>query len=182
MNRAFIFFCFAASLAASAQAADSERPNYGRISEKVFPETRDWQAVDSLPSVECATNEELALQVREAEKAFAQTMAARAHLAFESYVADEAVFFGQQRVLRGRAAVAAGWKPFFEGAAAPFSWEPERVEVLDSGTLAFSSGPVRDPEGRQIGTFNSVWRREADGRWKIVFDKGCPPCDCPPKP
>jgi ketosteroid isomerase-like protein len=73
--------------------------------------------------------------------------------------------------------VAAGWKSLFEGAKAPFSWEPERVEVLDSGTLAFSTGPVRDPEGRQIGTFNSIWRREADGHWKIVFDKGCPPCD-----
>jgi ketosteroid isomerase-like protein len=129
-----------------------------------------------------ATGDELAMQVREAESAFAKTMAARDHAAFASHIADEAVFFGQQSVLRGRAAVAAGWKQFFEGDTAPFSWEPERVEVLDSGALAFSSGPVRDPEGRQIGTFNSVWRREADGRWKIVFDKGCPPCDCPPKP
>ena len=139
-------------------------------------------AVLAAGSVECATTEELALQVREAESAFAKTMAARDHSAFESHIADEAVFFGQQRVLRGKAAVAAGWKQFFEGDTAPFSWEPERVEVLESGTLAFSSGPVRDPEGRQIGTFNSVWRREADGRWKIVFDKGCPPCECPPKP
>jgi len=126
-----------------------------------------------------ATDEELTLQVREAERAFAKTMAARDYLAFESHIADEAIFFGQQRVLRGKAAVAAGWKPFFEGAKAPFSWEPESVEVLDSGTLAFSTGPVRDPEGREIGTFNSIWRREADGRWMIVFDKGCPPCDCP---
>jgi ketosteroid isomerase-like protein len=48
------------------------------------------------------------------------------------------------------------------------------VEVLDSGTLALSAGPVRDPKGQQIGTFNSIWRREADGSWKIIFDKGCP--------
>ena len=130
----------------------------------------------------CATNEELASQVREEESAFAKTMAARDHVGFESHIADEAVFFGQQKVLRGKVAVAAGWKQFFEGSTAPFSWEPERVEVLASGTLALSSGPVRDPAGRQIGTFNSIWRREADGRWKIVFDKGCPPCDCPPKP
>lgn len=27
-------------------------------------------------------------------------------------------------------------------AEAPFSWEPAQVEVLDSGTLALSSGPV----------------------------------------
>ena len=126
--------------------------------------------------------EEIALQVRSAEAAFAKTMAARDHDAFVSYIADEALFFGREGVLRGKAAVAAGWKPFFEGPKAPFSWEPEQVEVLESGKLALSSGPVRDPEGRQIGTFNSVWRLEADGRWRVVFDKGCPPCDRPAKP
>jgi ketosteroid isomerase-like protein len=30
--------------------------------------------------------------------------------------------------------------------------------------------------GLRVGTFNSVWRLEADGKWRIVFDKGCPPC------
>ena len=79
-------------------------------------------------------------------------------------------------VLKGRAAVVEGWKSFFEGEQAPFSWEPETVEVLESGTLALSSGPGRDPEGKQIGTFNSIWRREG-GRWRVVFDKGCPVCE-----
>jgi ketosteroid isomerase-like protein len=129
-----------------------------------------------------ATVARLADQVRSAEIAFAKAMAARDHDAFASHVADEALFFGRKGVLRGKVAVAAGWKPFFEGEKAPFSWEPETVEVLDSGALAFSSGPVRDPEGRRIGTFNSIWRREADGRWKVVFDKGCPPCESPPQP
>jgi ketosteroid isomerase-like protein len=46
-------------------------------------------------------------------------------------------------------------------------------------TLALSSGPVRDASGRRVGTFNSVWRREGDGRWRVVFDKGCRVCECP---
>jgi hypothetical protein len=50
------------------------------------------------------------------------------------------------------------------------------VEVLDSGTLALSSGPVRDAEGNLIGTFMSVWRHEGPGAWRIVFDKGNPVC------
>lgn len=135
----------------------------------------------ALPA-ERETIEKLAQEVRAAETAFAKTMAARDHQAFTSHLAEEAVFFGKQGALRGKAAVAAGWKPFFSGPKPPFSWKPEMVEVLDSGTLALSSGPVRDPEGRQIGTFNSIWRREGGGRWRVVFDKGCPPCDCPPKP
>jgi ketosteroid isomerase-like protein len=72
------------------------------------------------------------------------------------------------------------WKRYFDGSKAPFSWAPDTVEVLDSGTLAMTSGPVRDPEGKRIGTFNSVWRRERSGQWKIVLDNGCPACDCGP--
>ena len=120
----------------------------------------------------------LANQVRDAERAFAKTMADRDHNAFASFVADEAVFFNEGGVLRGKPAVAAGWKRLYEGPRAPFSWDPDRVEVLDSGTLALSSGPVRDPEGKRVGTFNSVWRRDTNGAWRVVFDKGCPPCDC----
>jgi len=130
------------------------------------------------PVALAATNEELKEQVRKAETAFAKTMADRDHAAFASFLADEAVFFGGRKVLRGKAAVAEGWKPMYEGPAAPFSWAPDEVEVLDSGTLAQSSGAVRDPSGKRTGTFNSIWRKEKDGLWKIVFDKGCPPCDC----
>jgi len=129
-----------------------------------------------------ATPSDLAEEVRAAEVAFADSMAARDLDAFSALVAEEAVFFSGNNVLRGRAAVVAGWKPLFSGAEAPFSWAPESVEVLESGTLAFSSGPIRDPAGKRVGTFNSIWRREPDGRWLVTFDKGCPPCDCGEKP
>ena len=124
-----------------------------------------------------ATNAELKEKVRATEAAFAKSMADRDHAAFTSHLADETVFFGRS-VLRGKAAVAAAWKPFFDGPKAPFSWAPAEVEVLDSGTLAMTSGPVFDPAGKRTGTFNSVWRLEPGGEWKIVLDKGCPPCDC----
>jgi ketosteroid isomerase-like protein len=128
----------------------------------------------SASAAEGQTNQELVLQVRAAELAFAGAMAKRDLESFASHVAEEALFFGTKEVFRGKAAVVAGWKRFFEGARAPFSWEPQSVEVLDSGTLALSSGPVRDPEGKQVGTFNSIWRRETTGQWKVIFDKGCP--------
>ena len=117
-------------------------------------------------------------EVRAAETAFAKSMADRNVAAFTALLADEAVFFGGKGVTRGKAAVAADWKRFFDGPSAPFSWKPTEVEVLTSGTLGYTSGPVFDPNGNRIGTFNSVWQRQPDGSWKIVFDKGCPPCDC----
>jgi ketosteroid isomerase-like protein len=119
----------------------------------------------------------LAAEVRAAELAFAKTMADRDLAAFGEFVAEEGIFIGLT-ALRGREAVVAGWSPYFQGEAAPFSWEPEVVEVLDSGRLALSSGPVYNPKGERVGTFQSTWRLEPDGRWRVVFDKGCPPCAC----
>lgn len=119
-------------------------------------------------------------QVMAAERAFARTMATRDHEAFSAFLAEEAVFFSGERAVRGRDAVAAEWKPFYDAPAAPFSWEPDHVEVLESGTLALSTGPVKDPSGRVVGRFNSIWRRDAAGAWKVVFDKGSPVCTRPP--
>lgn len=118
----------------------------------------------------------LSYQVAEAERAFARTMADRDHEAFTSFLADEAVFFTGDEPFRGRNAVAEGWKRFYESPDAPFSWEPEQVEVLSSGTLAFSTGPVFDAGGNKVAVFNSIWRLEKDGRWRVVFDKGCDAC------
>ena len=120
------------------------------------------------------TNAELEAQVKARETAFAKTMADRDHAAFQTFLADEAVFFGREGATRGKPAVAAAWKPLYEAKAAPFSWAPETVQVLDSGTLAISAGPVKDPAGKSVGVFNSIWRREKDGQWRVVFDKGCP--------
>jgi ketosteroid isomerase-like protein len=116
--------------------------------------------------------EQLELEVRNAEQAFATTMADRDFDAFMSFLAEDAVFFNGESPLRGKDKVAAAWKSFYEKADPPFSWQPQTVVVLDSGQLALSSGPVHDAKGKEVGRFNSIWRREADGVWKIVFDKG----------
>ncbi|RJG21099.1 nuclear transport factor 2 family protein [Massilia cavernae] len=125
------------------------------------------------------TNAELKQQVADTERAFAATMKARDHAGFVSFLADEAIFFsGPGRPLHGKDAVAKEWKRFYERAEAPFSWEPDEVEVVESGTLAYSTGPVYDPRGKLISRFSSIWRQESPGEWKIVFDRGSEVCDC----
>ena len=118
-------------------------------------------------------------QVADTERAFAKTMADRDHQAFNSFLADEAVFFAGTTPLRGKQVISEQWKPYYDGPDAPFSWQPEHVEVLESGTLALSSGPVYDAAGKRIATFTSIWRLEAPGEWRIVFDKGNAACNCP---
>jgi len=125
-----------------------------------------------------ADQAELQRQVMQTERAFAKTMADRDHAAFTTFLAEETVFFsGPHATLRGKQAVADAWKPYYAKPAAPFSWEPAEVEVLDSGTLALSTGPVYDAKGKIIATFNSIWRQEAPGVWRIVFDKGSDVCN-----
>jgi ketosteroid isomerase-like protein len=126
------------------------------------------------------SNATLADQVRAAETAFAKSMADRNLAAFSALLAPDAIFV-QDPDLRGPAAIVAAWRGYFDGPTAPFSWAPDTIAVLDSGHLALSSGPVLAPDGRRIGTFNSVWRRERDGKWLIVLDHGCPACRCPPE-
>ena len=136
-------------------------------------------ALSALGSAHAETHEQLTQQVRDAENGFAATMAKRDHKAFATFIADDAVFFGgENRVYRGKKAVVDSWKGLYEKPDAPFSWRSESVEVIESGKLAHSSGPVFNPKGERMGTFNSVWRRESDGSWKVVFDKGCDACDC----
>ena len=117
--------------------------------------------------------------VEETERAFADTMAQRDFEKFKSFLAEEAVFFSGETALRGKQQIADAWEAYFKEPQAPFSWEPESVEVLESGTLAWSTGPVYDAEGKVVATFNSVWQLDASHQWRIVFDKGNAACNCP---
>ena len=132
-------------------------------------------ALSVASTVFAADMTEAARQVEQAERAFARSMAERNFADFTRWLAADALFFGSREVHRGRDAVAAAWKPFFDGAAAPFSWQPDSVEVLPDASLALSTGPVRNPQGKLIARFNSIWRQESPGVWRIVFDKGAPP-------
>ena len=131
-------------------------------------------------AAEQADLDALQREVWATEVAFARSMAERDFAAFAAHVSEHAIFWSGSKVLRGKAAVLDGWRRFYDGATAPFSWEPDEVVVLGDGSLAQSSGPVRDAAGKLIARFRSVWRREADGRWLIVLDRG--DAAPPPKP
>ncbi|MEJ2273986.1 MAG: nuclear transport factor 2 family protein [Woeseiaceae bacterium] len=99
---------------------------------------------------------------------------------FRGYIDADARFVSNT-VLRGIDDIAAAWTVFFTAGGPKIKWRPKIVEVLQNGTLALSRGPYRvlttDEDGNvtaQWGTFNSVWRLNADGEWRVVFDAGNP--------
>jgi len=119
----------------------------------------------------------LADEVRATEIAFAKTLADRDVRTFRQMIAPDAIWLADVP-LRGPDAVLTRWQKYFDEPTAPFSWTPELVEVQQGGKLALSTGPVFSPDGKRVGTYTSIWRREASGHWKNIFDRGCPACDC----
>ena len=125
-------------------------------------------------------------QVRCAEIAFSLAAEDRDAEAFRRHIDPDARFVGAE-VRRGPEDILDAWSVFFAQGGPRIAWRPRVVEVLDSGDYALSRGPFRlesrDPDGRTTvrwGTFNSVWRKAPDGRWRVVFDAGGPATEDPP--
>jgi ketosteroid isomerase-like protein len=118
-----------------------------------------------------------AAEVRAAEIAFASTMADRRLDRFAEFVAEDAVFNGNKPHI-GRAAVVQTWKGFFDGPQAPFSWAPDAVAASADGRFAVSTGLARDAAGKVISRFTTIWRKDGDGRWRVIVDQGVDEADC----
>jgi ketosteroid isomerase-like protein len=61
------------------------------------------------------------------------------------------------------------------------TWAPDRADIAASGDLGWTTGRFvsegRGAEGdlrRGYGRYVSIWRKQADGSWKVVMDLGNP--------
>jgi len=108
--------------------------------------------------------------VRQTEIAFAKAFADQNAEKFFSYVADDATFLAARVTLVGKPEIVKRWTPFFSEKGAPFTWRPERVYVNAAGNIGLSTGPVLDRDGNQAGIYSSIWQKDANGEWKILFD------------
>jgi len=57
------------------------------------------------------------------------------------------------------------------------NWTPDYINVSESGDLAYTYGnyswKFKQPDGTNEeykGVFHTVWKRQADGNWKYVWD------------
>ena len=121
---------------------------------------------------------DVADEVRCREIAFSRAVEEQDLEAFREFIDADARFVGAN-VSRGVDEVAATWTVFFKENGPTIKWRPQIIEVLADGKLALSRGPYRAlspfPNGdvvEQWGTFNSIWRLNDDGEWRVVFDAG----------
>ena len=138
-------------------------------------------AASFLAAHEAAVDVEAAKRaIRIADLEMAKAVSDRNLEKFNTLVADDAVFFGSD-ISRGREAVAKAWLPLFTDPSMFLKWQPEEVHVSASGDLGYSIGKYerrsKDPSGRPssaTGTYVSIWRKQADGKWRAVLDIGTP--------
>jgi ketosteroid isomerase-like protein len=110
------------------------------------------------------------------DRAFNQAVADRDLNRFLSFVADNASF--ETAETRGREAVGKAWAPYFEQNGPTLTWAPIRAEVLVGGDVGFTIGTWErrvSRDGRTTithGQYLTVWRKQADGAWRAIFDTG----------
>lgn len=110
------------------------------------------------------------LPVVEAERAFSQRSVERGtKAAFLDNLAAEAVVF-QPGPVPARA--------FYDSepdVGGKLAWKPDYAEVSRAGDLGYTTGlyTLTRADGQmRFGHYASVWRKQADGRWKVLADGG----------
>jgi ketosteroid isomerase-like protein len=80
-------------------------------------------------------------------------------------------------IATGPQAIRALFAGFYAMPGMSIHWQPTKVEAARSGDLAYSAGTYEltfnDPKGKPVtdhGKYATVWRKQADGSWKVVVD------------
>ena len=117
------------------------------------------------------------MEIMRTEKAFA-TLAKEEGLkvAFLTYAAENAVLNRGNKLIKGKKAI----REYYESYKFPdarLEWEPEFIDISNSGDLAYTYGPYRfeatDEAGKiisDIGIFHTIWKRQSGGEWRYVWD------------
>jgi ketosteroid isomerase-like protein len=91
--------------------------------------------------------------------------------------ADAVLMVEGMPLIAGKDAIAKVWREEAEIPGFTIAWEPESAVVSASGELGYTLGSnaisVNDSTGLSTttnGKYVTIWRKQADGSWKVVVD------------
>jgi ketosteroid isomerase-like protein len=123
-----------------------------------------------------AAGEDVLIQ---ADKDFAKAAAARGAEGFLSFFADDAAILPKNGApITGKDALA---KAFHETWAQPgysLQWTPLKAEMANGNDIGYTFGTYerkRTVDGKPLvetGKYVTIWRRQRDGKWKVIVDMG----------
>jgi ketosteroid isomerase-like protein len=139
------------------------------------PSTAPPACANPEPPTYIASHDSTAIAtVRAADLDFsARSVKSGAGPAFGEFVAADgaSIGTGASEVRCGREAVAKSLSPLGPGA---LTWAPRVADAASSGDLAFTSGDaiIRDGSDVSYSNYLTVWKRQSDGKWRVVADGG----------
>ncbi len=112
------------------------------------------------------------------EARFAKDVLERGGAAFADWFAEDGVALGNgQPPSIGRVAImkSATWSP----KTYQLTWTPTDAQMGPSGDIGYTwghfEGHSKDANGKPVSTtgrYITIWRKQADGNWKVVLDAG----------
>ncbi len=98
-------------------------------------------------------------------------------IAFDTFMADSAVMYRQNGLpMKGRETIK---DILSKRSGGSLQWEPISSDISTSGDLGYTLGEYEytftDSTGQKLSSFGNyvtIWRKQADGSWKFVFDAG----------
>jgi ketosteroid isomerase-like protein len=126
------------------------------------------------PAVMAAVAGQAEAQARAADLAFSAAAVAHDAEAFASFLAADAVFLNRGGVAAGVAAICNDWAPLLAPGGPTLRWASDTALAAASGDLVMTRGAFTlTPSGDGppfTGRYVTVWRREADGKMRVVLD------------
>src|SRR5271169_3366883 len=115
--------------------------------------------------------------IRDADAQWSKTAGAGDLEGTVAYYTDDASLLAPNApIASGKQAIHAAWAGLL-GPGTSISWQATKVEVARSSDLASIMGTyqltMKDPQGNPVtdkGKFVEVWKKQADGKWKVVTD------------
>lgn len=116
-------------------------------------------------------------EIRALDVAWAKSAGARDLDAVVSYYSEDAqVLAPNAPIATTKAAIREGWAGLL-GPEMSLTWKDTKIEVAQSGELAYLVGAymleIKDAKGQVTtdkGKLLEVWKKQADGKWKVVAD------------
>jgi ketosteroid isomerase-like protein len=115
-----------------------------------------------------------------ADSAFADSTAATGPEGWTAFFAADGVMFPPRGRIDGQEAIRAAMEGAFAPGTPMLRWHPVDAVVGGAGDLGYTLGRwssvLPQPDGRDSvlseGNYVTIWRRQADGTWRVAVDIG----------
>jgi ketosteroid isomerase-like protein len=125
--------------------------------------------VSAIAFAEAASASQNEEAIRQADKKCLEAVESRSlERTLEVYAPDAVTAGSAMFPAHGLADFRAGWTQVFADPGFALTWETDKVVVMESGSIAYSSGTWHNQNLH--GAHLAVWQKQPNGLWKIIID------------